>query len=355
MCNFHLYPMNCFMKSLFVSFSFLLFSNMLNAQVLRVLTEGKQTSIRGLSVPRKNIVWASGSNGMVARSVDGGITFSWLLVKGYEQRDFRDVEAFDANTAIIISVAEPALILKTMDGGKSWKEVFRDERSGMFLDAMDFKGKQGVVVGDPIEGTVFMAKTHNRGERWIRVAAGDSCSIMEKGEAFFAASGENILLKKNNAALYVSGGVRSRIHYKGVCLPLPVQAGRSTTGANALALHPSGKNGIVVGGDFSDDRRSDSTVVLFSLDPVLSVSLPATFPNGYKSGAAYLTKEIVVAVGTSGVDISRDGGQHWSQLSQQGFHVVKAVNAGSAILAGSKGRIALLELNGKPLTTSRVQ
>jgi photosystem II stability/assembly factor-like uncharacterized protein len=48
------------------------------------------------------------------------------------------VEAFDANTALIMAVDSPAVILKTKDGGKSWKEVFRDNRKGMFLDAMDF-------------------------------------------------------------------------------------------------------------------------------------------------------------------------------------------------------------------------
>lgn len=343
------------MKRFYLILVVLGFSFLSRAQTLRLLAERNKVSIRGLSAPTPAIIWASGSNGMVARSVDGGKTFEWLQVKGSEQRDFRDIEAFDANTAIIMATAEPALILKTIDGGNSWKEVFSDQRSGMFLDAMDFKGRHGVVVGDPIDGAVFLARTTNGGDSWEIVSSMDSCSQMIQGEAFFAASGGNILLQKKRASLFVSGGIRSRIFYKGSCWPLPLQSGKSTTGGNALALHPSMQRGIVVGGDFSDDKRSDSTVVLFSLDPLLTLSLPATFPVGYKSGAAYLTAEIIVVVGFSGVDISRDGGQYWQQVGDKGFHVVKALNAKSAILAGSNGRIALLELNGKTSSSTGMQ
>src|SRR6476469_5942863 len=119
--------------------------------VINILDSGKRTSLRGLSVVDDNIVWASGSNGTVARSTNGGKTFEWLTVQGYEQRDLRDIEAFDANTALIMAVAEPAIILKTKDGGKTWKKVFEDTTKGMFLDAMDFaEDRFGTVVGDPI-------------------------------------------------------------------------------------------------------------------------------------------------------------------------------------------------------------
>jgi photosystem II stability/assembly factor-like uncharacterized protein len=87
-------------------------------------------------------------------------------VAGYEERDFRDIEAIDSSTAIIMAVAEPAIILKTTDGGKSWSKVFEDSTKGMFLDAMDFNGNEGVVVGDPIDGKVFLAQTNDLGDIW---------------------------------------------------------------------------------------------------------------------------------------------------------------------------------------------
>src|SRR5579875_2921045 len=113
------------MKLPFVFILFLL-SFFSHSQTVNILTSGNKTSLRGLSVVNDNVLWASGSNGTVARSVDGGKTFQWLTVKGFEQRDFRDIEAFDDNSAIIMAIAEPAIILKTKDGGKTWKRMFED-------------------------------------------------------------------------------------------------------------------------------------------------------------------------------------------------------------------------------------
>ena len=108
------------------------------AQRLELIARDGTTSIRGLSVVDDNVVWVSGSKGMVGRSEDGGKTWNWNQVKGYEKRDFRDIEAFDKNTAVILAIAEPGNILKTTDGGKTWKTVFTDSTKGVFIDAFSF-------------------------------------------------------------------------------------------------------------------------------------------------------------------------------------------------------------------------
>jgi photosystem II stability/assembly factor-like uncharacterized protein len=97
-----------------------------------------------------DIIWVSGSNGTVGKSVDGGVTWKWQIVKGFEKKDFRDIEAFGANTALIMAVDSPAYILKTLDGGDTWKVVYRNDSKGIFLDAMNFRNnREGIVVGDP--------------------------------------------------------------------------------------------------------------------------------------------------------------------------------------------------------------
>jgi hypothetical protein len=35
-----------------------------------------------------------------------------MTVPGFEQREFRDIEAFDANTAVVLAIAEPGQIIK---------------------------------------------------------------------------------------------------------------------------------------------------------------------------------------------------------------------------------------------------
>ncbi len=55
-----------------------------------------------------------------------------------------------------MAVGEPGLILKTYDGGKTWKKVYENGAAGMFLDAMEFWNRySGIVVGDPVKGRFF--------------------------------------------------------------------------------------------------------------------------------------------------------------------------------------------------------
>src|SRR5687768_16848052 len=131
-----------------------------NGPGIKVIQSGNKSSLRGLSVVNDRVAWASGSNGMVARTTDGGDTWKWITVKGFEKRDFRDIEAFDAVTAVIIAVDTPAYILKTVDGGSSWKLVFENNTPGMFLDALEFWNEQaGIVIGDPVGANFFIAPT----------------------------------------------------------------------------------------------------------------------------------------------------------------------------------------------------
>jgi len=324
--------------------------------MITILDSGHKTSLRGLSVVDDKVIWASGSNGTVARSLNGGKTFEWLTVKGYENRDFRDIEAFDANTAIIMGIAEPAVILKTKDGGKTWKEVFRNTAKGMFLDAMDFKNaKHGVVIGDPLTNQPYIAYTDDGGERW-QIPAGSAKSmlpVLDSGEAFFASSGTNITEVKDvftspGSCLIVSGGMSAKLYGLGSFkIKLPLVQGRSSTGANSVAAYPTpgGFNGVVVGGDFSHDQIIDSNCVLFRMDKRgQQLTFPQTPPHGYRSCVAYLTKDKLITCGTSGIDISNDGGMNWQLVSRQSFHVCQKAKKGVAVfLAGANGKIAKLQ------------
>jgi hypothetical protein len=211
----------------------------------------------------------------------------------------------------------------------------------MFLDAMDFSGNNGVVIGDPINGKAFMAVTSDKGDSWIPKETRDG---MMDGEAFFASSGSNIKLlgaKRGSKTLFVSGGIQSRLFYNGKAIKLPMQSGKNSTGANGLALHPNQQQGIIIGGDFANDKRRDSAMLLFSLYPSVKFSTPVTPPSGYKSAAVYLSRSTVLSCGTSGIDLSVDGGLNWKNISNLGFHVaVKSPDGQHAIMAGGSGRIA---------------
>src|ERR1700744_3359092 len=98
----------------------------IEAQKVVLLQQGTPTSIRGLSVVDDNVAWISGSNGYTAITKDGGKNWVWQEVKGFEKADFRDIEAFSDKEAKIMASGTPALILKTIDGGKNWQIKYRN-------------------------------------------------------------------------------------------------------------------------------------------------------------------------------------------------------------------------------------
>ena len=78
------------------------------------------------------------------------------------------MHAWNDQEAIIVAVAAPAIILKTLDGGASWNQVYENADTAMFLDAINFKDENnGSVVGDPINNIIFLFQlfikvgTHN--------------------------------------------------------------------------------------------------------------------------------------------------------------------------------------------------
>ena len=316
--------------------------NNIQAQSIRILTTGTKTSLRGLSAPKERVVWASGSNGKVGRSVDAGENWTWLQVPGFEKTDFRDIEAVDSLTAVIMGISEPGYILRTEDGGRSWKVVYSDSSKGVFMDAMHFRpdGK-GIVVGDPIDGKLYAVRTNDYGRNWERIDP-DKLPALADGEAFFASSGGNVMLTSKDIFGAVTGGIRSRWLTTNGSVELPLQQGKQSTGANAIAAGDR-KILIVVGGDFAHDKRSDSTCAL-STDGGKTWQHPVVGLNGYRSSVAHLGKGKFIACGTSEVDISSDNGMRWQRISETGFHVGVAAKRGKKVyLAGSNGRVGVME------------
>ena len=106
--------------------SLVLFATSANAQWQKQTIDTK-ASLRGLSVVNEKVIWASGTGGTFLRTVDGGKIWTVGKVPDADKLDFRDVEAFDANTAYLLSIGdgENSRIYKTNDGGATWKLQFK--------------------------------------------------------------------------------------------------------------------------------------------------------------------------------------------------------------------------------------
>ncbi|MBC7867366.1 MAG: oxidoreductase [Gloeobacteraceae cyanobacterium ES-bin-316] len=313
-----------------------------NGQTVELLTTGSKTSLRGLSVVDDKTIWVSGSNGTVGRSLDAGKSWTWMIVKGFEKTDFRDIEAFDKTSAVIMGIGEPAYILRTNDGGNSWQVVFENKNKGMFLDAMEFWNLHaGTVIGDPINGRFFIARTFDGGHTWQGIPEKLS-PVADSGEACFASSGTNIRKLSKKESVYITGGLVSNVYVRDQKIKLPLIAGKESTGANSIAIK-SKKIWIVVGGDFNTKDATEKNAAI-TLDAGKTWTYPSTAPTGYRSCVEYLKKKQWITCGLNGVDISNDEGINFLNISKEGFHVVRKAKKGKAVyFAGGGGRIGRLK------------
>lgn len=290
------------------------------------------------------VIWVSGNNGTVGRSVDGGDSWTFTKVKDFEKTDFRDIEAFDADNAVIMGIAEPAYILRTNDGGKSWDIVYENKMEGMFLDAMDFHTNGlGVVIGDPINNHLFMARTNDFGKTWKEISLQER-PVMDSGEACFASSGTNIRLLNSGKPVIITGGLSAHFFSKDRQILLPLIQGKESTGANSIAFK-NNKTLITVGGDFMQKEDTKSNCAI-TMDGGKSWESAVKPPAGYRSCVEYLKENSWITCGLNGVDISHDDGKNWNPISTQSFHSVrKAKNGDAVFFSGNNGKIGKLVAN----------
>jgi hypothetical protein len=328
------------MKKTFYLFLFLIFIQKATAQRIEIIADSIHFSMRGLSIVDNSIVWVSGSKGTVGKSLDGGKTWKWMIVKGFEKNDFRDIEAFDKKTAVIMAVAEPAYILRTDDGGETWKIVFENKTKGMFLDAMEFWNDQsGIVIGDPVDNRFYITRTFDGGKTWRDIPENNK-PIADKGEACFASSGSNIRKLNKSEAVFVSGGLSSHFFIRNRRIKLPIIQGKESTGANSLAIKNI-KTMIVVGGDFLKKDDSDNNCAI-TKDGGVTWFQPNVSPSGYRSCVEYLNKNRWITCGLNGVDISVDDGTTWKNFSKESFNVCRKAKKGKAVYFAGNGRVGKL-------------
>jgi photosystem II stability/assembly factor-like uncharacterized protein len=317
---------------------------------IKPLNESAKTSLRGLSVVSDQVTWVSGSNGSIGKTTDGGTTWKWMKPKGYEKFDFRDIEAFDDQNAVIVGIASPAYILKTIDGGETWTENYKNVDSAIFLDGVSFWDKnRGIIFGDPINDKMQLLKTIDAGKSWQDISTNLKTNLA-KGEASFAASGTTVKTLPGGKTWVATGGTVSNIYFSPdygqswQVFKCPILQGEGSTGPFSIDFL-NDKTGIVVGGNYVKDKENSNNVLL-TTDGGKTWQKPNTPVLGFRSAVTYINAKTLIATGTSGTDISTDGGQNWKHISDKSFNAVQKAKKGKqVILAGEKGTIYQLEVN----------
>jgi photosystem II stability/assembly factor-like uncharacterized protein len=296
-------------------------------------TSNTTADLRGIHSVGNGVAWASGTNGTVLRTEDSGYVWQTCAVPaGAEHLDFRGVQGFDANTAIVMSSGKGDLsrLYKTTDGCHTWKLIFTNPDADGFWDAIQFSDREqtsssheanGVLLGDPVDGVFAIFITQNGGDSWTRWNENDPKHLPKaaNGESLFAASNQAAVMPGSNGSFaFVTGGTQSKIYLAFSSKSLGFISGPSA-GAFAIAARrfsgSASADFMVVGGDYAKPDSPGSSAFISSPRFVIGsrgFSRPNTPPHGYRSSVAYdAGTKSWITVGPNGTDISTDDGKNW--------------------------------------------
>ncbi|MFC0548907.1 WD40/YVTN/BNR-like repeat-containing protein [Kutzneria chonburiensis] len=308
----------------------------------RLHATGSDARLRGLSAVNPLVAWASGSAGTILRTVDGGRTWEQKAPTNTATLEFRDIQAFDAQHAVALSIGEgdASRVYRTDNGGQSWQQTQTNTDPKAFYDCMAFfDQRHGLIVGDPVDGKFEVLATDDGGRSW-QILPNSGMPEAQPGEAGFAASGQCIATNgANDAWIGSGGGAQTRIYHStdrgrtwhATATPLPSS---QSSGVFAVAFRDR-NHGVAVGGDYAAPTTGAAAT---SRDA--GRSWQASTVAGYRSGVAWLFGTAVIAVGPTGSDLSWDGGRHWRTFDTGSFDTVSCPNICWA--AGEHGRVATL-------------
>jgi photosystem II stability/assembly factor-like uncharacterized protein len=309
---------------------------------------GSAARLRGLSAVSATTAWASGSLGTVLRTTDRGATWQQVGPPGTQDLQFRDIEAFDADHAVILSIGpgSDSRIYVTADGGQTWALTFVNPDPNAFFDCMTFyDSRRGLALSDPPDGLHFrVIATDDGGLSWH--VTGAQMPEALPGEFAFAASGQCITTDHGRRAWFGTGGAAQARVFRSddggaswSVAPTPLNSG-PTAGIFALAFRGQ-QHGLAVGGDFLAETASPDNFAR-TADGGASWNLLPAAPPEYRSGATWLDGHTALAVGPSGSDVSTDAGATWQRFDDGSLDTVDCARPTACWASGANGRVAYL-------------
>ena len=321
----------------------------------KLTTTGTTAQFRGLAPVSRRVAWVSGTLGTVLRTVDGGATWASVgpkLSTADAALQFRDIEAFSARDAVIMSIGNgtDSRIYVTSDGGTTWTETFRNTRQKAFYDCMAFSSRRhGYALSDPVDGKFRLIETKDGGHSWKVISNAGMVPALV-GEAAFAASGTCLATGADNHVYIATGGVDpGRILSSGDGGHTWTATGSPIAGSAAAGVfsvqYRNASRGIAVGGDYTNTTRTGGDAA-YTADGGSTWQKSVSEPAGYRSGSAWVAPwiGIALAVGPTGSDITLDNGKHWSAFDTGTFDAVECTPDLSCWASGATGRVARLVL-----------
>jgi hypothetical protein len=376
-------------------------------QVWQMQDSGTTAGLRGIDSVDGTVAWASGTEGTVLRTTDGGSHWTKCAVpdaaKDGATLDFRGVQAWDAMTAIVMASGpgEKSRLYKTVDGCAHWSLLFTNPDTDGFWDAFvanvtearsdvsckaDSRIILGAIFGDPAVHKSNQWDTTKLPSFYLAdFETGFSCPndklfpsassiFAQPAEAAFAASNSNLKqlgpgtfwIATRSRLIQYSVGFTVPSHYvaESFCdIGFPVGSHLASAGAFSLAMRPGSvepPKAMKIGGfhwKTPSCQKADMVVAGGDYKAVDDRQDTAAFtggtnkfqvakvpPHGYRSTVQWSESfKLWVTAGTNGSDISRDDGRTWQPLDNGNWNALSL-----PFIVGPKGRIGKLDPSAIP-------
>jgi len=307
------------------------------------------SSLRAICAIDANTLWVSGSQGQVYLSENGGSDWKAVPVPGCAETEFRSLHAWNEKRALVFDVSSQGRAFLTEDAGQSWEQVYTSPQKGAFFNSLKFANeKQGVAISDPVDEQVFILRTIDGGESWKRL---ENTPLSQEGEINFAASNTCIEYLPSGDIFIVTGGslarmLSSRDHGENWnFVDTPVISGPSAGLFSVNFFHR--KRGLAVGGDYNEPER-EGVRAIYTKDGGKTWLQARNMPAAYRSCVISLGEKLSFALGKTGCDYSVNGGKDWIFIDSLNYYAGDAVEDGNLLfLAGSDGKVARVAVTRK--------
>jgi photosystem II stability/assembly factor-like uncharacterized protein len=314
------------------------------AQNYTIQKSNTTENLRGVAVLSNHVAWASGTHGTYLRTADLRKN-SWQIaqVTGAQALDFRDVEAFSADLAYLLSAGpgDQSRIYKTTDGGRAWTLQFTNKDPKGFFNCMAFwDNDHGIAVGDPVDGKFVLITTQDGGKNWNPISR-DVLPAAIEGEGAFAASGTCIAVEGKTNVWFATGGKVARV-FRSIdngkswtAAETPIAHGADSSGAFSIAFRGA-SHGVIAGGDYKQPKQ-DGPNLAFTDDGGLTWKLSKAAPQAFFSAVAWDPKnDRVLALGSA---LTLEIGKDARKLSDLNLNALSVNASGEAMAVGAKGLI----------------
>jgi photosystem II stability/assembly factor-like uncharacterized protein len=296
-----------------------------------------------------NHIWASGTQGTVGHSEDGGKSWQFQQIVGAEKLDFRDLAIQSAKEVMLMSAGPSeegkASIWQTKDGGNTWKIIFEKKEPGYFFDCLqwDQKKQTGWLLADPINQklTLFQLSTNQ-----FTPIDSATAPLLQAKEAFFAASGSSLLVQDDKLVLVGGGGALARVYiregkstnwiFQETSIPTGEATGYFSVGAKNKRSY------WAVGGDYR--KLNERTMpILTTQDGGMHWEPLAKTPAFYMEKVIW-AKPYWIVCGPSQSAAYHENKKIWRNLGSSSFHNI--IHVGDVIWGiGAKGQLGKISLS----------